>query len=108
MARGPIPASGAAVIGRVIATGRPQFGVNWTDISPGGSASSLRRRPPDPAGPGCGSSIGPGRPARDPFTALDDSFLLALGHQVGAALENADLYSRLETRTVELARLPPG
>jgi signal transduction histidine kinase len=44
-------------------------------------------------------------PARDPFTALDDSFLIALGHQVGAALENADLYSRLETRTVELARL---
>jgi signal transduction histidine kinase len=43
--------------------------------------------------------------ARDPFTALDDKFLLALGHQVGAALENADLYSRLEARTVELARL---
>jgi signal transduction histidine kinase len=43
--------------------------------------------------------------ARDPFTALDDKFLLALGHQVGAALENADLYTRLETRTVELARL---
>src|SRR5688572_18698419 len=43
--------------------------------------------------------------ARDPFTALDDRFLVALGHQVGAALENADLYRRLETRTVELARL---
>jgi signal transduction histidine kinase len=44
-------------------------------------------------------------PARDPFTALDDSFLLALGQQVGAALENADLYTRLQSRTVELARL---
>jgi signal transduction histidine kinase len=43
--------------------------------------------------------------ARDPFTALDDRFLVALGQQVGAALENADLYRRLETRTVELARL---
>jgi signal transduction histidine kinase len=43
--------------------------------------------------------------ARDPFTALDDRFLLALGQQVGAALENADLYRRLETRTIELARL---
>ena len=43
--------------------------------------------------------------ARDPFTALDDRFLVALGQQVGAALENADLYSRLEARTVELARL---
>jgi signal transduction histidine kinase len=43
--------------------------------------------------------------ARDPFTALDETFLLALGQQVGAALENADLYSRLQARTVELARL---
>jgi signal transduction histidine kinase len=43
--------------------------------------------------------------ARDPFTALDDRFLLALGQQVGAALENADLYTRLHDRTVELARL---
>ena len=43
--------------------------------------------------------------ARDPFTALDDRFLVALGQQVGAALENADLHSRLQARTVELARL---
>lgn len=43
--------------------------------------------------------------ARDPFTALDDRFLLALGQQVGAALENADLYRRLEARRVELERL---
>ena len=43
--------------------------------------------------------------ARDPFTALDTGFLMALGQQVGAALENADLYRRLETRTGELERL---
>lgn len=43
--------------------------------------------------------------ARDPFTALDERFLVALGQQVGAALENADLYRRLEARTVELASL---
>lgn len=43
--------------------------------------------------------------ARDPFTALDDAFLEALGRQVGAALENADLDQRLRVRTVELARL---
>lgn len=42
---------------------------------------------------------------RDPFTALGDSFLLALGQQVGAALEHADLYRRLESRTRELERL---
>ncbi len=43
--------------------------------------------------------------ARDPFTALDDRFLVALGQQVGAALEHVDLYTRLHDRTVELARL---
>ncbi|MDQ6829268.1 MAG: GAF domain-containing sensor histidine kinase [Gemmatimonadota bacterium] len=41
----------------------------------------------------------------DPFTALGDSFLLALGQQVGAALENADLYRRLASRTQDLERL---
>ncbi len=43
--------------------------------------------------------------ARDPFTALDDDFLQALGRQVGAALENADLDERLQARTIELGRL---
>ncbi len=43
--------------------------------------------------------------ARDPFTALDESFLIALGQQVGAALENADLDRRLRGRTEELERL---
>lgn len=42
---------------------------------------------------------------RDPFTALDDRFLVALGQQVGAALENAELYRRLRARTGELERL---
>jgi signal transduction histidine kinase len=43
--------------------------------------------------------------ARDPFAALDTRFLVALGQQVGAALENADLDRRLATRTAELERL---
>ncbi|MFQ5745972.1 MAG: histidine kinase [Gemmatimonadota bacterium] len=43
--------------------------------------------------------------ARDPFAALDSRFLVALGQQVGAALENEDLYRRLESRTEELERL---
>ena len=42
---------------------------------------------------------------RDPFAALDDEFLIALGHQVGAALANADLYGRLQDRTEDLKRL---
>jgi len=43
--------------------------------------------------------------ARDPFAALDTRFLVALGQQVGAALENADLDRRLAARTAELERL---
>jgi len=43
--------------------------------------------------------------ASDPFTALDESFLVALGQQVGAALENENLYQRLAERTFELEQL---
>jgi signal transduction histidine kinase len=43
--------------------------------------------------------------ARDPFAALDTRFLVALGQQVGAAMEGADLYDRIEARTEELERL---
>lgn len=44
-------------------------------------------------------------PGRAPFTALDEDFLLALGQQIGAALERADLDRRLADRTAELERL---
>ena len=43
--------------------------------------------------------------ARDPFAALDTRFLIALGQQVGAALENADLTQRLRARTADLEHL---
>ncbi len=43
--------------------------------------------------------------ARDPFTVLDNRFLLAFGQQVGAALANEDLHRSLEARTEELERL---
>jgi len=46
--------------------------------------------------------------ARDPFAALDTPFLVALGQQVGAALESADLYRRVEERRRELERLAGG
>ena len=42
---------------------------------------------------------------RDPFAALGDSFLVALGQQVGAALERGDLYARLAARTHDLEHL---
>ncbi len=42
---------------------------------------------------------------RDPFSALDEEFLRALGRQVGSALQQAELTVQLEERTEELARL---
>jgi signal transduction histidine kinase len=102
---GGLPASAAAVLGRVIETGRPQFAPEWTDAKAGGSAYAYAAVLPILRGDQVLAALVLVGQARDPFTALDDSFLLALGHQVGAALEKADLYSRLETRTVELARL---
>jgi signal transduction histidine kinase len=42
---------------------------------------------------------------RDPFSALDEEFLRALGRQVGSALQQAELTSQLEERSGELARL---
>jgi signal transduction histidine kinase len=101
-----LPPSAAEVLAQAVETGRPQFTGEWSAAgSLGGSPYAYAAVLPilrvDAI---IGTLVLVGH-ARDPFTALDDKFLLALGHQVGAALENADLYSRLETRTVELARL---
>jgi signal transduction histidine kinase len=41
----------------------------------------------------------------DPFAALGEEFLRTLGRQVGAALQNADLTTRLASRTRQLERL---
>jgi signal transduction histidine kinase len=40
-----------------------------------------------------------------PFAALDDRVLIAVGEQIGAALENAELYRTLQARTADLERL---
>jgi signal transduction histidine kinase len=101
-----LTASTSEVLRRVIETGRPQFTSDWANGEPGvGSAYPYAAVLPILQGDAVLAGLVLVGQARDPFTALDDKFLLALGHQVGAALENADLYSRLETRTVELARL---
>jgi signal transduction histidine kinase len=98
--------SAAQVLARVIDTGRPQFSADWSDANPGSGATyAYAAVLPILRNDVVIATLVLVGNARDPFTALDDKFLLALGHQVGAALENADLYTRLETRTVELARL---
>jgi signal transduction histidine kinase len=102
---GHLSKGAAAVLGRTIESGRPQFTREWSDEKGGGSAYPFAAVLPILRAERVLAALVLIGQAPDPFTALDDGFLLALGHQVGAALENADLYSRLETRTVELARL---
>jgi signal transduction histidine kinase len=89
----------------MIETRRPQYTGDWLDAEPGNGPYAYAAVLPIFRGEEVFAALVLVGDARDPFTALDDKFLLALGHQVGAALENADLYSRLETRTLELARL---
>ncbi len=102
---GDLSKGAAGVLGRMIEIGRPQFTREWSDAKVEGSAYPFAAVLPILRAERVLAALVLIGQAPDPFTALDDGFLLALGHQVGAALENADLYSRLETRTVELARL---
>jgi signal transduction histidine kinase len=101
---GVAPAGRATdVLTRAITTGRPQVTDAWRDGA--GGAYPFAAVLPLLRNQACVGALVLVGDARDPFTALDDRFLVALGQQVGAALENTDLYRRLEARTVELARL---
>lgn len=102
--RDPAPDGAAGdLLARALATGLPQVADDWHDGT-GGSYPYAAVLPllRNEAVVGALVLVSD---TRDPFTALDDRFLVALGQQVGAALENTDLYRRLEARTVELARL---
>jgi signal transduction histidine kinase len=98
-----------AAIASSLESGRPHSGPGW-DGDAGDAASGTKRHlyaailPLAHEGQMIGALVIVGD-TRDPFTALGDSFLIALGQQVGAALENADLYRRVEARTRELQHL---
>ncbi len=96
----------AETIARAVAAGRPAFSSEWNDgRTSGESAYAYAAVLPvfrHEVVTGALVMVGD---AHDPFTALDESFLLALGQQVGAALETADLHRRLQARTAELEHL---
>ncbi|HSJ75298.1 MAG TPA: GAF domain-containing sensor histidine kinase [Gemmatimonadales bacterium] len=102
---GSLPESAAAVLRRAVESRRPQFTPEWPRTEGNASAFPYAAVLPILRGERVVAALTLVGQARDPFTALDEKFLLALGHQVGAALENADLYSRLEARSLELTRL---
>jgi signal transduction histidine kinase len=93
----------AHAVAEAIVSGRPQV-ADGRVFGPGGSFPYAAVLPVTRRGEVAGALILVGE-ARDPFTALDDQFLEALGRQVGAALENADLGERLQVRSTELERL---
>jgi signal transduction histidine kinase len=103
-----------AAIAETLTTGRPHSGRGWNGEARGDKRSAAgtgdKRHayaavlPLSHAGQMIGALVIVGD-TRDPFTALGESFLVALGQQVGAALENAELYRRVEARTRELQHL---
>jgi signal transduction histidine kinase len=95
--------SAAGALARAHGTGLPQVTGDWRE--PGGARFPYAAVLPLLRGDAVLGALVLVGDARDPFTALDDRFLVALGQQVGAALEHGDLTSRLQARSVELARL---
>ncbi|HXE58682.1 MAG TPA: ATP-binding protein [Gemmatimonadales bacterium] len=94
----------AALIADALSAGRPVVASDWIDDTGPGIPRFAAVLPVFQGHEAIGALVIVGD-ARDPFTALDEGFLRALGQQVGAALENADLYRRLQARTAELERL---
>jgi signal transduction histidine kinase len=92
--------------GDMIAAGKPQVIREWADLP----ATNGRPYPCTVVLPVAivraptGALVMVGD-ARDPFGALDETFLVALGRQIGSALAGADLTRRLRERGEELARL---
>jgi len=96
----------AATIGEVVVAGAPRFVAHWR--TPGNGAARTYAfaavLPIFPSG-GATTALVIVSDARDPFAALDTGYLVALGQQIGAALNSLDLYRRLAARTEDLERL---
>ena len=93
---GEDPAGSAEVaIARVVESGEPEVLRGWpgSDGDPGHAYTAAL---PIFRGDSIQGALLVVGSSRDPFAVLDTPFLLALGHQVGAAVANADLYQKLE------------
>ncbi len=95
----------AAAIQEAVTAGKPVFTASGAVPDDGGVPFPFTAVLPVTRGAAVRGALVIVGSAGDPFTALDESFLVALGQQVGAALENEDLYQRLAARTLELERL---
>jgi signal transduction histidine kinase len=98
--------SGAAseAVGRVVETGEPEVMRGWSEDLPGETHPYTAALPVFAGDEVRGALLVVGI-AQDLLAVLDTRFLVALGHQVGAALANASLLRRLEARSADLERL---
>jgi len=98
-------AAETAILIRAIHLGEPRFAAAWrTSDTPGARIHPFAAVLPVFLETATQALVIVGD-ARDPFAALDRRYLVALGQQVGAALNSAALNRTLITRTSELERL---
>lgn len=105
--RGTPPVGISELLAQVRDQGRPVVMTGAADDDSTGRAARNTYRaalviPRDTSDPQILVVVGEGR---QPFTALDDKVLVALGRQLGSAMDGAELNARLSARTVELSRL---
>jgi signal transduction histidine kinase len=99
----PLSSLSARSLEDAIAAGRPVVRPDW--VAPDGETHAYTAILPllgRVAGP---QALVVAGDTRDPFAALDDSFLVSLGTQLGSALDGAELVARLKDRTSALERL---
>ncbi|ODT02142.1 MAG: hypothetical protein ABS52_14965 [Gemmatimonadetes bacterium SCN 70-22] len=100
------PVEGAALIRGAIAGAHSRVQGGWprgaAPGQPGFAYAAALPIPRTTAGAAALLLVGD---VRNPFAALDDAFLVALGQQIGSALDGAELTRRLQARTADLSRL---
>ncbi|MGQ0540120.1 MAG: ATP-binding protein [Gemmatimonadaceae bacterium] len=106
--RTSVPHKAAHTIGAAVRDGRPRVAHDWPaqgDGDAGGATFAFGAVLPIAAAHAAPAALILVGDARDPFAALDEHYLVALGKQIGGALESRALVDSLRARTDELARL---
>lgn len=99
----PLTAKAGACVVRAVEQRRPIVLPDWS--APDGRRYAFTAILPIPGEITPPQALVVAGDARDPFAALDDTFLVALGRQLASALDSAELTRRLRERTDELTRL---
>ncbi|HWP72660.1 MAG TPA: GAF domain-containing sensor histidine kinase [Gemmatimonadaceae bacterium] len=99
----PLPAPASSALAGAMTSGQPVVRPDW--IAPDGTAYAYTAILPLACHVATPQVLVVAGDTRDPFAALDASFLVSLGMQLAAALDAAELLARLQERTEALGRL---